>query len=149
VNKGKKDGRGPRRPQDLINIDPGAERQGGIRCTPKALHILELQTTGQRSHTPEGGAFATYTRTCKEAEAPGVLAAYMARIGCRGDLLSHTEEVELGRGGPIRRRWGPPALVENKLRLTVCVAKEYRGRGLPFEDLIQEGNIRLMHAEKF
>src|SRR5215208_6771140 len=51
VYKEKKDGRGPRRPQHLINIDPGAERQDGTRCTPKALHILEVQTTRQRSHT--------------------------------------------------------------------------------------------------
>ena len=59
VYKEKKDGRGPRRPQHLINIDPGAQRQGGTRCTPKALHILEVQATRQRSHTPEGGALAT------------------------------------------------------------------------------------------
>ncbi len=32
----------------------------------------------------------------------------------------------------------------------VSVAKRYRGLGLPFEDLIQEGNLRLMKAvEKF
>src|SRR5215213_8318334 len=43
VYKEKKDVRGLRRPLHLINIDPGAERQGGTRCTPKALHILEVQ----------------------------------------------------------------------------------------------------------
>ena len=60
----------------------------------------------------------------------------MARIGGRGGLLSHTEEADLGRGAQPgadeARRW----LVENNLRLAVCVAREYRGRGLPFEDLI-------------
>jgi RNA polymerase primary sigma factor len=97
----------------------------------------------------EGGEMATRHTTHTEAEAPRLLAAYMARIA-RGDLLSHKEEVELGR----RARAGDPEarqrLVEKNLRLAVAVAKKFRGQGLPFEDLIQEANIGLMKAvEKF
>jgi RNA polymerase sigma factor (sigma-70 family) len=41
-------------------------------------------------------------------------------------------------------------LTKSNLRLVVSVAKKYRGYGMPFSDLIQEGNIGLMRAvEKF
>jgi RNA polymerase primary sigma factor len=85
----------------------------------------------------------------ESAEAPELLAGYLSKIG-RGRLLSAQEESSLSRrvrAGDHRAR---QKLVEKSLRLVVSVAKKYRGMGLTFEDLIQEGNIGLMKAvERF
>jgi RNA polymerase primary sigma factor len=73
----------------------------------------------------------------------------MARIG-RGQLLTQEEEVDLANRAKASDTRARRRLVEKNLRLVVSVAKKYRGQGLPFEDLIQEGNIGLMKAvERF
>ena len=88
-------------------------------------------------------------RRQQESEAPELLAGYMARIG-RGRLLSAQQEISLSRLARAGDQRARKKLVEHNLRLVVSVAKKYRGMGLPFEDLIQEGNIGLMKAvERF
>ena len=80
---------------------------------------------------------------------PDILAEYLARIG-RGKLLTREEEMTLCRAAKKGDREARARLVEKNLRLVVSVAKKYRGMGLPFEDLIQEGNVGLIKAvEKF
>ncbi len=80
---------------------------------------------------------------------PDLLAGYLARIG-RGKLLTRDEEVALCRAAKTGDTKARARLVEKNLRLVVSIAKRYRGMGLPFEDLIQEGNVGLMKAvEKF
>ncbi len=77
------------------------------------------------------------------------LRIYLQEIG-QIPLLSEEEEKELGRklaGGDISARH---RLEEGNLRLVVSLAKHYTGRGIPLLDLIQEGNMGLMHAaEKY
>ena len=77
------------------------------------------------------------------------LAGYLSRIS-RDKLLTPEEEVEFSRRAKRGDKRARERLIEKNLRLVVSVAKKYRGYGLPFEDLIQEGNIGLMTAvEKF
>ncbi len=74
---------------------------------------------------------------------------YLHRIGANG-LLNGAEERRLGRRIRVGDQTAKNELVEKNLRLVVATAKNYRWRGLPFEDLIQEGNVGLMRAaEKF
>ena len=85
----------------------------------------------------------------REAETPELLSSYFARID-NGALLTHAEEVDLSKRAKAGDAKARRRLVEKNLRLVVSVAKRYRGYGVPFEDLIQEGNIGLMKAvEKF
>ena len=82
-------------------------------------------------------------------ETPELLTAYSVRIG-RGTLLTPEEELDLGRRARAGDGRARARLIEKNLRLVVSVARRYRGMGLPFEDLIQEGNIGLIKAvEKF
>jgi RNA polymerase primary sigma factor len=78
-------------------------------------------------------------------EAPELIPGYFARIGT-GRLLNHQEEIDLSKrvkkGDEVARK----RLIEKNLKLVVSIAKKSRGHGLPFEDLIQEGNIGLMRA---
>src|SRR5215203_5845553 len=82
-------------------------------------------------------------------EAPMLLAGYLDRIG-KETLLTPREEKELSRRASAGDERARGKLIEKNLRLVVSVTKMCRGYGLPFEDLIQEGNIGLMKAvEKF
>ena len=74
---------------------------------------------------------------------------YLKEIG-RVPLLTAQQEMELARAAQAGDADARRALSEANLRLVVSVAKRYAGRGLPFLDLIQEGNLGLMKAaEKF
>ena len=75
--------------------------------------------------------------------------AYLKEIG-RVPLLTAEQETELARAAQAGDEDARRKLSEANLRLVVSVAKRYAGRGLPFLDLIQEGNLGLIKAvEKF
>ena len=65
-------------------------------------------------------------------------------------LLTADEEVRLARriqSGDLRAK---ELMIESNLRLVFATARSYRGRGVPFADLVQEGTIGLVRAvERF
>jgi RNA polymerase primary sigma factor len=85
----------------------------------------------------------------RPSETPDLIPSYFAHID-KGKLLTRDEEVDLSRRTKAGDTKARQRLIEKNLRLVISVAKKYRGMGMPFEDLIQEGNIGLMKAiEKF
>ncbi|MFV0361877.1 MAG: RNA polymerase sigma factor RpoD/SigA [Suipraeoptans sp.] len=75
--------------------------------------------------------------------------AYLREIGDI-PLLTADEEVELAKRIEQGDEAAKTKLEESNLKLVVSIAKKYRGRGLSFMDLIQEGNLGLIRAaEKF
>jgi RNA polymerase primary sigma factor len=85
----------------------------------------------------------------QNSQTPELLAKYLRHIGS-GGLLTQEEEIDLSKRASRGEEKARRRIIEKNLRLVVSVAKKYRGMGLPFEDLIQEGNIGLMKAvEKF
>ena len=74
---------------------------------------------------------------------------YLKEIG-NVPLLSTEEEIELAKKVEEGDEAAKKKLTKANLRLVVSIAKKYVGRGMPFLDLIQEGNMGLMKAvDKF
>jgi len=74
---------------------------------------------------------------------------YLNEIGY-ASLLTHEEEIKLARQIKRGNNKARARMIESNLRLVVKIARRYLGRGLAFLDLIEEGNLGLMHAvEKF
>jgi RNA polymerase primary sigma factor len=129
----------------------------------------ELERTGLEIGPPAAAAVATpreeapkaeekQAEPAPEVEAPATVAIsgsadslqlFLADVG-RHKLLTAAEEVMLAkrieRGDVTAKRH----MIESNLRLVVSIAKGYRGLGVPFLDLIQEGTLGLNRAvEKF
>ena len=108
-------------------------------------NILEMDKEDITDAVPETTMVSTYVEIKK---------LYETREASKDSFNLDPEKLEeiLGqiRRGKKRSEIAKTRMAKSNLRLVVSIAKRYTNRGLPFLDLIQEGNIGLMKAvDKF
>ena len=127
------------------------------------LLTRELETNGLEVREPAEAAAAEADEAADKADSPepaqaqpqalvgaaDSLQLFLADIG-RHKLLTAAEEVMLAKAIERGDLTAKRRMIESNLRLVVSIAKGYRGLGVPFLDLIQEGTLGLNRAvEKF
>ena len=95
------------------------------------------------------GEEAPTSATLGADESGDALSLYLRGVR-RTELFTPEQEFEAAtraRAGDFAAR---QSMIEHNLRLVVSIAKGYMGRGVPMADLVEEGNLGLMHAiDKF
>jgi RNA polymerase nonessential primary-like sigma factor len=134
--------------ETLQSPHPDAPRQPPPRALPDALQspaqaLLESQLVPVTAE--DGDEADEATAVDPDPDHGNTLHSYLRDIR-RAPLLTAEQEREtavLARAGNFEAR---QRMIERNLRLVVSIAKRYAGRGLPMIDLIEEGNLGLMHA---
>ena len=104
-----------------------------VKMYLREIGQIELLTINQESE---------FARTVQE----GVVCTEKIEAFKKMGKTIDPEEMEMLREKIEMGRLARDVLIESNLRLVVSIAKRYLGRGLPFLDLIQEGNMGLMKA---
>jgi len=115
----------------------------------RRIHVSRQRASGVDGDPESGDAVplseAGYGSMENVPRAPDATRLYLNEIGVSG-LLTAAEEKKYAR----RLRDGDESawhrMIECNLRLVAKIAKRYLYRGLPLLDLIEEGNLGLMHA---
>ena len=109
------------------------------------------QATGERPDTVEAHDAEAHAIEGHgdEAFVEDITQRYFEDIS-RLRILNADEEQDYARRMKRGDAEAREILITHNLRLVVYIAKRYLGRGLPLLDLVEEGNLGLMHAlEKF
>ena len=134
---------------DTLNLDAGAQAELYHHLDELGVEILDVAEARVRAAELAEESERTRRTAAVVEQTTDALQLFLKDIG-RVPLLTAAQEVSLAKrieaGDPEAKR----QMVEANLRLVVSIAKAYRGRGLPFLDLIQEGTLGLVRAvEKF
>ena len=118
------------------------EHEALVIIDSNAINSIALQAEESfTSDAPVGDLLAD--------ESADSLSLYLRGVR-KTELFTAQQEFDtamLARAGDFAAR---QSMIEHNLRLVVSIAKGYMGRGVPMADLIEEGNLGLMHAiDKF
>src|SRR5919202_538778 len=125
-----------------IETNRNTEQQHGFRRTPRRGKSERREI--ERLHDPPADA--------KKEELAGDLESLKLffQQAATYPLLTAAEEIELAKRIERGDLDAKDRMIPSNLRLVIHVARGYRGQGLPFHDLIQEGIVGLIRAaEKF
>ena len=95
--------------------------------------------------TAEDGVSAPETWEADNGPALDLTRLYLNEIG-HSPLLTAEEEIFYTRKAQQGCARSRARMIESNLRLVVKIARRYLNRGLPLLDLIEEGNLGLIHA---
>ena len=113
------------------------------------VDVVSVRELGEPDVEPDDSPEQTAAPTWYAPASVDSLDLYLAEIG-RTPLLTKHEEQMLAQRIEAGDELAKQRMVEANLRLVVSIAKKYRGHGVGFLDLIQEGTIGLVRAvEKF
>src|SRR5919201_1406759 len=124
-----------------LELEPGSLETIYAEAERRGIEVDDDVSNGERQ--------PTYTVDEMADATSDSLQLFLRDIAQRR-LLTATEEVELAKRIERGDQEAKNRMIEANLRLVVANAKRYRGLGLPFLDLIQEGILGLIRAvEKF
>jgi len=114
------------------------------------VNLDELESQQEPDLPPEVEVFSFQAPPVVENEFfSDVTQLYLNEIGAN-PLLTAEEELAIARRVRMGDFEARQTMIERNLRLVVNIAKHYLNRGIPLLDLVEEGNLGLMHAlEKF
>ncbi len=134
---------------DALGVDAGMAEAIYQQLDEAGIELVEPAEAASRSAELADQADRPRRQPSAVEQTTDALQLFLKDIG-RVPLLTAPQEVDLAKRIESGDQTAKTQMVEANLRLVVSIAKGYRGRGLPFLDLIQEGTLGLVRAvEKF
>ncbi|MCA8162782.1 sigma-70 family RNA polymerase sigma factor, partial [Burkholderia cepacia] len=126
--------------------DDNADNERDLEARDAEADGGDDEREGRAEASPDVDDFRTLLQAELTAD---TIQHYLNRISVK-PLLTVEEEQRYSRLAKAGEFEARQVMIERNLRLVVSIAKGYLNRGVPLLDLIEEGNLGLMHAiEKF